>query len=122
MKRKVNSYTDDFQLKVAKAYVLSDATVSEIQEKYGIKSRSSVSDWVRKFGLQSPTQREIEFQNAMKEQKEKTPRELELELKVKQLEKDLEKERLRTLALNTMIDIAERDLKIRVRKNYGARQ
>ena len=122
MQRKVNSYTDDFQLKVAKAYVLSDATVSEIQEKYGIKSRSSVSDWVRKFGLQSPTQREIEFQNAMKEQKEKTPRELELELKVKQLEKDLEKERLRTLALNTMIDIAERDLKIRVRKNYGARQ
>lgn len=122
MKRKVNSYTDDFKLKVAKAYVLSDATVSEIQKKYGIKSRSSVSDWVRKFGLQSPTQREIEFQNAMKEQKEKTPRELELELKVKQLEKDLEKERLRTLALNTMIDIAERDLKIRVRKNYGARQ
>ena len=122
MKRKVNSYTDDFKLKVAKAYVLSDATVSEIQEKYGIKSRSSVSDWVRKFGLQSPTQREIEFQNAMKEQKEKTPRELELELKVKQLEKDLEKERLGTLALNTMIDIAERDLKIRVRKNYGAKQ
>ena len=122
MKRKVNSYTDDFKLKVARAYVLSDATVSEIQEKNGIKSRSSVSDWVRKFGLQSPTQREIEFQNAMKEQKEKTPRELELELKVKQLEKDLEKERLRTLALNTMIDIAERDLKIRVRKNYGAKQ
>ena len=122
MKRKVNSYTDDFKLKVAKEYLLSDASVSEIQEKYGIKSRSSVSDWVRKFGLQTPTQREIEFQNAMKEQKEKTPRELELELKVKQLEKDLEKERLRTLALNTMIDIAERDLKIRVRKNYGAKQ
>ena len=122
MKRKVNSYTDDFKLKVARAYVLSDATVSEIQEKNGIKSRSSVSDWVRKFGLQSHTQREIEFQNAMKGQKEKTPRELELELKVKQLEKDLEKERLRTLALNTMIDIAERDLKIRVRKNYGAKQ
>jgi len=122
MKRKVNSYTDDFKLKVARAYVLSDATVSEIQEKYGIKSRSSVTDWVRKFGLQSPTQREIEFQKAMKEQKEMSPRELELELKVKQLEKDLEKERLRTLALNTMIDIAERDLKIRVRKNYGAKQ
>jgi transposase len=122
MKRKVNSYTDDFKLKVAKAYVLSDATVSEIQKKYGIKSRSSVSDWVRKFGLQSPTQREIEFQKAMKEQKEMSPRELELELKVKQLERDLERERLRTLALNTMIDIAERDLKIRVRKNYGAKQ
>lgn len=122
MKRKVNNYTDDFKLKVVQEYVMGDATVSDIQKKYGIKSRSCISDWVRKFGLESPTQREIELNNAMKEQNQRTPREQELELRVKQLEKELEKERLRTLALNTMIDIAERDLKIKVRKNSGAKQ
>ena len=122
MKRKVNNYTDDFKLKVVHDYLMTDATVSEIQQKYGIKSRSCIPDWVRKFGLKKPTQREIEFQNAMKEQNGRSPREQELELKVKQLEKELEKERLRTLALNTMIDIAERDLKIKVRKNSGAKQ
>jgi hypothetical protein len=58
----------------------------------------------------------------MKEQNQKSPREKELELENQQLKKELEKERLRTLALNTMIDIAERDLKIKVRKNSGAKQ
>jgi transposase len=122
MKREVNKYTDEFKLKVVQDYLITDATVSEIQEKYGIKSRSCISDWVRKFGLNKPTQREIEFQNAMKEQSGKTLREQELELEISQLKKELEKERLRTLALNTMIDIAERDLKIKVRKNSGAKQ
>lgn len=101
---------------------MTDATVSEMQKKYGITSRSGISDWVRKFGLNKPTQREIEFGRAMKEQNGKTPREQELELKIKQLEKELDHQRLRTLALNTMIDIAERDLKIKVRKNSGAKQ
>jgi transposase-like protein len=122
MKRKVNSYTDDFKLKVVQDYLMSDATVSEIQKKYGIRSRSCISDWVRKYGLESPTQRTIELHNAMKEQNQRTPREEELELKVEQLKKELERERLRTLTLNTMIDIAERELKIKVRKNSGAKQ
>jgi transposase-like protein len=122
MKRKVNSYTDDFKLKVVQEYLMSDATTSDMKKKYGIKSRGSISEWVRKFGLESPTQREIELQSAMKEQNQRTPREQELELEVMQLKKELERERLRTLALNKMIDIAERDLKIKVRKNFGAKQ
>ena len=122
MKRKVNSYTDDFKLKVVQEYLMSDATVSEVQKKYGIKCRSCISDWVRKFGLDKPTEREIEFEKAMKEQSQKTPREQELELENSQLKKELEKERLRTVVLNKMIDIAERDLKIKVRKNSGAKQ
>jgi transposase-like protein len=122
MKREVNSYTDDFKLKVVQDYLKTDATVSEIQKKYGIKSGSCISDWIRKFGLNKPTQREIEFENAMKEQIQKTAREQELELEIQQLKKELDKERLRTLALNTMINIAERDLKIKVRKNSGAKQ
>ncbi len=122
MKRKVNSYTDDFKLKVVQEYLMSDATVSEVQKKYGIKCRSCISDWVRKFGLHKPTEREIEFERAIKEQSQKTPREQELELENSQLKKELEKERLRTVVLNKMIDIAERDLKIKVRKNSGAKQ
>ena len=122
MKREVNNYTDDFKLKVVQDYLKTDASVSEIQEKYGIKSRSCIPAWVRKFGLNKPTMREIEFQDVMKKQSGKTLREQELELEIRQMKKELEKERLRTLALNTMIDIAERDLKIKVRKNSGAKQ
>jgi transposase-like protein len=122
MKRKVNSYTDDFKLKLVQEYLMTNASFSDIQKKYGIRSKSSISEWVRKFELKSPTKEEIELEMTMREQNQKTPKEQELELRIKQLEKDLEKERLRTLALNTMIDIAERDLKIKVRKNSGAKQ
>ena len=58
----------------------------------------------------------------MKEQIQKTSLERDLELKIKKLEQELEHERLRTLALNTMIDIAERDLQIKIRKKSGAKQ
>jgi len=122
MKRKVNSYTDDFKLKVVQEYLMSEATFAILQKKYGIKSGYSITQWIRKFGLESPDKSQIELEKAMKEQNQITPREQELELKIKSLEKELEKERLRTLALNTMIDIAERDLKIKVRKNSGAKQ
>ena len=58
----------------------------------------------------------------MAKQKEKTPYELELEAKIKKLEQKLDYEQLRTLALDTMIDIAERDLKISIRKKPGAKR
>jgi len=122
MKKKVNSYTDDFKLKVVQEYLLSDATFAVLQKKYGIKSGHSLTQWIRKFDLAPPSKSQIELEKAMKEQNQITPREQELELKIKSLEKELDKERLRTLALNTMIDIAERDLKIKVRKNSGAKQ
>ncbi len=48
--------------------------------------------------------------------------EQELEQKLKALEKDLAYEKLCTKALNTMIDIAEKELKISIRKKSGAKQ
>lgn len=101
---------------------MSEATFAILQKKYGIKSGSCITQWIRKFGLGSPDKSQIELGKVMKEQNQITPREQELELKIKSLEKELDKERLRTLALNMMIDIAERDLKIKVRKNSGAKQ
>jgi hypothetical protein len=42
--------------------------------------------------------------------------------KTASLEKQLEWEKLRTEALNTMIDVAEKDLNIPIRKKPGAQQ
>jgi hypothetical protein len=41
---------------------------------------------------------------------------------VKKLQRELEKERLHNKLLNAMIDIAEEQLGIPIRKKYGARQ
>ena len=46
----------------------------------------------------------------------------DLEKKVALLEKQLEWEKLRSLALDTMINVAERELNIDIRKKPGTKQ
>ena len=45
-----------------------------------------------------------------------------LEQRIKELEKQLEKAQMKNVALNTLIDIAENELKISIRKKPGAKQ
>jgi transposase-like protein len=122
MKRKVNHFTDELKMQVVQEYLETDLSQVELQKKYGIKGNASILNWMRKFGLQEPNENLIEIRHAMSKETEKTSHERELENKVRELEKLLDYERLRTTALNTMIDIAERELKISIRKKSGAKQ
>ena len=122
MRRKRKIYPDDFKLKVVQEYLNTDISYASIQEKYGLNGNSYLSNWMRKFDLKKPTQQQLKLQQAMSKEKGKTQRERELEEKLHKLEQELEHERLRTLALDTLIDVAERDLKISIRKKPGAKQ
>ena len=77
---------------------------------------------MRKFELSKPDEEQIRLQKAMRVEKEKSSLEQELELKVKKLEEELQREQFKTLALNTMINIAQRELKVDIRKKAGAKQ
>lgn len=45
-----------------------------------------------------------------------------LEKRVRELEKQLELAQMKVVALNTVIDIAEKDYKLEIRKKYGPKQ
>jgi hypothetical protein len=45
-----------------------------------------------------------------------------LELRIKELEKKLERAKMKNLAVETMIDIAETEFKIDIRKKFGSKQ
>ena len=122
MRRKVNHFTDEFKFMVVQEYLNTDISLVELKKKHSIRGNGSVSNWMRKFGGDKVTDEQISIQKAMSKEVEKTPQERKLEAKIKELEKALEQERLRTLALNTMINIAERDLKISIRKKSGTKQ
>ena len=122
MKTKVNCFPDELKLKVVQEYMNSDVSQRELMQKFSIRGVNTIKKWMRKFDLQAPSQQEIELQRTMAKQKEKTPYERKLEAKVQKLEQQLDYEQLRTLALDTMIDIAERDLKISIRKKSGAKR
>ena len=122
MKTKVNCFPDELKLKVVQEYMDTDVSQRELMQKFSIRGTNTIKKWMRKFDLQAPSEQEIELRRTMAKQKEKTPYERELEAKVKKLEQQLDYEQLRTLALDTMIDIAERDLKISIRKKSGAKR
>jgi transposase-like protein len=122
MKRKVNHFTDEFKSQVIQEYLTTEITYEGLKKKHSIKGNSCIPNWKRKFGTSQITEEQINLQRTMSKEEEKTPRERKLEAKVKELEKALEQERLRTLALDTMINVAERDLKISIRKKSGTKQ
>ena len=122
MKTKVNHFTDELKLQVVQEYLNTDASQQEILQKYNIGGKNNITNWMRKFSQQAPSQQQIELQRTMAKQIEKTSQERELEGEVQKLKHQLELERLRILALNTLIDVAERDLKISIRKKAGAKQ
>jgi transposase-like protein len=122
MKRKVKRFPDELALKIALEYLTTDISQSELKKKYGFTGNMTLYHWIAKFGLSKPSDKEIELQKAMGKEKSKTPEELKLEAEIAALKKELEYEKLRTLALNTLIDVAERDLNISIRKKPGAKQ
>lgn len=125
MKQRQQVFSDEFKLKVAREYMETEMSQVELLEKYNIRGSSCITNWVRKFGLlPEPDQKRKNGYRGyiMKKGKEKTREEKALENRIKELEKQLEYERLRSDALDTMIKIAEDKFKIPIRKKPGTKQ
>lgn len=122
MRHKVNKFPEELQLKIVEEYLTTSLSIKELKSKYGIRSDGNIYNWMRKFGITKPNDEQIKLQNAMSQEKDKTPQERALEEKVENLKQELEHEKLRSLTLNKLIDVAERDLKIDIRKKPGAKQ
>ena len=122
MKTKVKKYTDDFKLMVVQDYLSTDISQSALKKKYNFGGNKNIYNWMRKFGLSKPSEDQKELHQVMAKEEQKSALEQELELKIRKLEEELKREQLRTKALNVMIDIAERDLKVDIRKKSGAKR
>ena len=126
MKHRQQVFSEEFKLKVAREYMETEMSQVELLEKYNIRGSSSITNWVRKFGMlpEPEEKRKNGYQgyNIMKKGKEKTLAEKALEKRVKDLEKQLEYEKLRSDALDTMIKIAEDKFDIPIRKKSGTKQ
>lgn len=122
MKTNVNKFTDDFKLMVVQDYLSSGISQEELKRKYGFTGCNNIYRWMRKFGLSKPSEDQIKLHRFMAKEQQKSTSEQELELRIKKLEEDLKLEQFRTKALNTMIDIAERELKVDIRKKSGAKR
>lgn len=81
---------------------------AEATRKYGLKSSAQIHDWIRNFEEQSshfPTP--MDYDKLDKK---------DLIKRIKELERKLEDEEIRSFGYSKMIDIAEEQLKVPIRK------
>jgi transposase len=121
----VRYFSEAFKRQVCEEYVRGTATKMDIQRKYNIKFKSALITWLRNFGFEEkPKLRTIQLDNTPQQLMAVPPKETQEQLarRVKELEKQLEEAQLRAMAYSTMIDIAEKELKIDIRKKSDTKQ
>lgn len=122
MKRKVNKFPDELAIQIATEYLTTDASYEDLMKKYNFGGNGNITRWIRKFGLSKPNQQEPFRMKSKKSEPQSTRREQELEREIEKLKKDVEYERLRANAYDKLIDIAETNLNISIRKKSGTKQ
>lgn len=118
-KRSQRDYTLSFKHQVILEIERGELSVGGAAKKYGIQGSATVVTWLRKYG-------NFDWENQTPSHMPKTPEQkiLELEAKVKLLEKQkayLEEQNSRAdkkaIIFDMMIDLAEKEYKIDIRKN-----
>ena len=122
MKTNVKRFPDELAYQIVQEYLTTDISQSELKKKYNFGGNGNIYRWMRKFGVSKPDTEAINLSRVMSQEKESNPRERELELKISKLEDELQREKFKALALNTLIDVAESDLNIEIRKKPGAKR
>ena len=120
----------DLKQQIIQEYLTQGGGFRKLAAKYGI-SRTTLCKWVMVHqGIHNlpPTEKQQQYSvYSMSNKYSKLNTEEQqsaeaLQKKIAVLEKQLEWEKLRVEALDTMINIAEKDLNIQIRKKPGAQQ
>jgi transposase len=115
-------YDVSFKKQVAEQYLTSDYTLIELGQMHQIPHQR-ISEWAYEFFGELADQQTTTSMSDKKPSKDKEQIQTESMLKeIAALKKALEYERMKTFALETMIDLAKTELGVDVRKNSGAKQ
>lgn len=96
-------------------YLLGNTTYRKLESKHGVDFRI-IHHWVSKFEGKVMKKTKSKTKLSNDDLKESLPND------VKQLQEELRKAKLHNQLLNAMIDIAEDQLKINIRKKSGTKQ
>ena len=123
-KRSQKDYSMSFKLEVVKEIESGLISTSGAKRKYGIQARSTVINWLRKYGTF-----DWENQTPSNMPKSQEHRLMELEQQVKLLEKQkamleqqVERADKKSIIFDMMIDLAEKEYNISIRKNSSPEQ
>lgn len=104
-------FSETFKLHVINEVLSGRLSKEDARRRYKIKGKSAILSWLRKFG--SPNFVNMSDPSSNQE---------DLQAKIKRLEQALEDALLKAEGYSKMIDIAERELKISIRKKSNTKQ
>lgn len=119
----------DLKDQIIQEYLAQGCGFRKLAAKYGI-SRSTICKWVQIYqGIHNlpPTQKQETYSNSSMNSSPKKSAagqqtNEELLQKIAALEKQLEDQQLKTVVLDTLITVAEKQLNISIRKKPGTQQ
>lgn len=140
--QKVKTFSDEERRAIVQEYLSlgPGRWKQRVMDKYGIAGHSTLKKWLDRYvkdGQIVPETPEEVYERQMKSERKKlkaepkgprakavlpTESEVEKDKEILKLRLELERERTKVLALNRMIDIAECELHISIRKKSGAKQ
>ena len=127
--KSVRYFTDEDKHEVIKDYLSSGSSKDYIWRKYTGKSdHGRLLRWMRDLGYMS---QQSQLNRSFASQTNKMPKKnthplpvdqdfemLQLKKRIQDLEKQLKEAELKAIAFSTMVDIAEKEFKIPIRKKY----
>ncbi|WP_250629634.1 hypothetical protein [Aureibaculum algae] len=120
VKRSQKDYSLSFKLQLVDEIESGQLNRLDAHLKYGIQARSTITQWLRKYGT-------FDWENLSVTTMTKTPEQriIELEAKVKLLEKQkaraehlAERADKKVIIFDMLVDMAEKEYDIQIRKNY----
>jgi transposase len=122
--RTQKDYTMSFKLQIVQEIERGQISITQVKKNYGIQSRSTIVQWLRKFG-------NFDWENQTPTIMSKSPEQkiMELEAQVKLFEKQkalLEQQAFvadkKSIIFDMMINLAEKEYQIDIRKNSSPEQ
>lgn len=109
-------YSISFKRWIAREVESGRITSKEAIEKHNInRDTRTIYDWVQLYGIE----KELSLTTMTPQERQDKAA---LEKRIKELEKALEYAKFKNIAIETMIDIAEEQFKIPIRKKSGPKQ
>jgi len=116
--REGTRYTEEFKRSVIEEYLNGSVTKKELLDKHGIRGKGAFQSWMRELGYNDHRMQPVRVRATLTTSMNRPEKEdiATLRKRVKELERELDDEKLRSEAYVRLIELAEREQGISIRK------
>ncbi len=110
-------YSAAFKQKVVSEIESGKISIEEARRIYDIRGGSTIRDWIKKLGRNHLLSKVVRIE--MRDEKDRIKG---LEKEIRKLKTALADEHIKTIALESLIEVADEHYKVDIKKNFGGKE